>query len=39
MTAGRLRSLALYWLFVDVVWLFLFASIYVWGEGAVHAAH
>ena len=30
---------AWYWHFVDVVWLFLFASIYVWGEGAVHAVH
>ncbi|MGO4172223.1 cytochrome c oxidase subunit 3 [Bosea sp. TAF32] len=28
---------AWYWHFVDVVWLFLFASIYVWGAGA-HAA-
>ena len=25
---------AWYWHFVDVVWLFLFASIYVWGSGA-----
>jgi cytochrome c oxidase subunit 3 len=30
---------AWYWHFVDVVWLFLFASIYVWGAGAGHAAH
>jgi cytochrome c oxidase subunit 3 len=29
---------AWYWHFVDVVWLFLFACIYVWGAGAV-AAH
>jgi cytochrome c oxidase subunit 3 len=32
---------AWYWHFVDVVWLFLFACIYVWGsaaEGAAHAA-
>jgi cytochrome c oxidase subunit 3 len=32
---------AWYWHFVDVVWLFLFSCIYVWGaaaEGAVHAA-
>lgn len=29
---------AWYWHFVDVVWLFLFASIYVWGAGAP-AAH
>ncbi|RYY05677.1 MAG: hypothetical protein EON55_25455, partial [Alphaproteobacteria bacterium] len=27
------------WHFVDVVWLFLFASIYVWGAGVGHAAH
>jgi cytochrome c oxidase subunit III len=31
---------AWYWHFVDVVWIFLFACIYVWGSGgAVHAAH
>ncbi|MEJ2123749.1 MAG: cytochrome c oxidase subunit 3 [Alphaproteobacteria bacterium] len=29
---------AWYWHFVDIVWLFLFISIYVWGAGAV-AAH
>ena len=29
---------AWYWHFVDVVWLFLFASIYVWGSGGSHAA-
>jgi cytochrome c oxidase subunit 3 len=29
---------AWYWHFVDVVWLFLFACIYVWGAGAGHAA-
>jgi cytochrome c oxidase subunit 3 len=29
---------AWYWHFVDVVWLFLFACIYVWGAGAAHAA-
>jgi cytochrome c oxidase subunit 3 len=28
---------AWYWHFVDVVWLFLFACIYVWGHGAAHA--
>ena len=28
---------AWYWHFVDVVWLFLFACIYVWGAGASHA--
>jgi cytochrome c oxidase subunit III len=27
---------AWYWHFVDVVWLFLFAAIYVWGAGAAH---
>ena len=27
---------AWYWHFVDVVWLFLFACIYVWGSGAPH---
>jgi cytochrome c oxidase subunit 3 len=31
---------AWYWHFVDVVWLFLFACIYVWGAGAhVAASH
>ncbi len=29
---------AWYWHFVDVVWLFLFAAIYVWGAGNI-AAH
>ena len=29
---------AWYWHFVDVVWLFLFACIYVWGSGAEQAA-
>jgi len=29
---------AWYWHFVDVVWLFLFVCIYVWGAGAGHAA-
>ncbi|ACA16803.1 cytochrome c oxidase subunit III [Methylobacterium sp. 4-46] len=29
---------AWYWHFVDVVWLFLFAAIYVWGSGFGHAA-
>ena len=29
---------AWYWHFVDVVWLFLFACIYVWGAGPVGAA-
>ena len=30
---------AWYWHFVDVVWLFLFAAVYVWGAGAHGAAH
>ena len=30
---------AWYWHFVDVVWLFLFASIYVWGSWGVPLAH
>jgi cytochrome c oxidase subunit 3 len=30
---------AWYWHFVDVVWLFLFVCIYVWGGGGEHAAH
>jgi len=29
---------AWYWHFVDVVWLFLFVCIYVWGGGGEHAA-
>jgi cytochrome c oxidase subunit 3 len=29
---------AWYWHFVDVVWIFLFACIYVWGAGAQVAA-
>jgi cytochrome c oxidase subunit 3 len=33
------EAAAWYWHFVDVVWLFLFASIYVWGEGTLAAAH
>ena len=33
------EAAAWYWHFVDVVWLFLFASIYVWGEGAHLAVH
>ncbi len=32
------EAAAWYWHFVDVVWLFLFACIYVWGSGAEHAA-
>jgi len=31
------EAAAWYWHFVDVVWLFLFACIYVWGEGSVTA--
>ncbi|MNL15767.1 Cytochrome c oxidase subunit 3 [compost metagenome] len=30
---------AWYWHFVDVVWLFLFASIYVWGSWGVALNH
>jgi cytochrome c oxidase subunit 3 len=30
---------AWYWHFVDVVWLFLFATIYVWGSWGVQLAH
>lgn len=30
---------AWYWHFVDVVWLFLFAAIYVWGSGPTSGAH
>ena len=34
------EAAAWYWHFVDVVWLFLFASIYVWGEGVpIPGAH
>jgi cytochrome c oxidase subunit 3 len=32
------EAAAWYWHFVDVVWLFLFASIYVWGGGGAAAA-
>src|SRR5262249_8109786 len=31
------EAAAWYWHFVDVVWLFLFACIYVWGEGPITA--
>ena len=31
------EAAAWYWHFVDVVWLFLFVCIYVWGSGAGHA--
>ena len=31
------EAAAWYWHFVDVVWLFLFSAIYVWGAGAPHA--
>ncbi|MFZ0126055.1 MAG: cytochrome c oxidase subunit 3, partial [Xanthobacteraceae bacterium] len=35
-----LEFAAWYWHFVDVVWLFLFACIYVWGAGAhIPGAH
>lgn len=33
------EAAAWYWHFVDVVWLFLFAVIYVWGAGAHAGAH
>jgi len=33
------EAAAWYWHFVDVVWLFLFACIYVWGAGAHAAGH
>ena len=33
------EAAAWYWHFVDVVWLFLFACIYVWGAGAPGAGH
>ena len=33
------EAAAWYWHFVDVVWLFLFASIYVWGAGAAAGGH
>jgi cytochrome c oxidase subunit 3 len=32
------EAAAWYWHFVDVVWLFLFAAIYVWGAGATAGA-
>jgi cytochrome c oxidase subunit 3 len=33
------EAAAWYWHFVDVVWIFLFASIYIWGAGADYPAH
>lgn len=33
------EAAAWYWHFVDVVWLFLFACIYVWGAGKIVAGH
>jgi cytochrome c oxidase subunit 3 len=33
------EAAAWYWHFVDVVWLFLFTCIYVWGAGADYPAH
>ena len=33
------EAAAWYWHFVDVVWLFLFFSIYIWGGGSGAAAH
>ena len=32
------EAAAWYWHFVDVVWLFLFSCLYVWGQGPVTAA-
>ncbi|MGH6873337.1 MAG: cytochrome c oxidase subunit 3 [Rhizomicrobium sp.] len=32
------EAAAWYWHFVDVVWLFLFSCIYVWGQGSITAA-
>ncbi|MCL4168835.1 UNVERIFIED_CONTAM: hypothetical protein GTU68_022479 [Idotea baltica] len=33
------EAAAWYWHFVDVVWLFLFVAIYVWGAGDMAGAH
>ena len=33
------EAAAWYWHFVDVVWLFLFASIYVWGSWGIQLSH
>jgi cytochrome c oxidase subunit 3 len=33
------EAAAWYWHFVDVVWLFLFTCIYVWGAGSSYPAH
>ena len=33
------EAAAWYWHFVDVVWLFLFTSIYVWGAGSNYPTH
>ena len=33
------EAAAWYWHFVDVVWLFLFTSIYVWGAGSSYPTH
>jgi heme/copper-type cytochrome/quinol oxidase subunit 3 len=30
MTAGRVRALALYWTFVEIVWLIIFGLMYLW---------
>jgi cytochrome c oxidase subunit 3 len=30
------EAAAWYWHFVDVVWLFLFVSIYIWGAGSAY---
>ena len=36
---GPIEVGGLYWHFVDVIWIFLFACIYVWGSGGEGAAH
>ncbi|MEG6508745.1 cytochrome c oxidase subunit 3 [Methyloligella sp. 2.7D] len=33
------EAAAWYWHFVDVVWLFLFTTIYIWGAGSNYPAH
>ncbi len=33
------EAAAWYWHFVDVVWLFLFIAIYIWGAGGAEYAH
>ena len=33
------EAAAWYWHFVDVVWLFLFIAVYIWGAGGAEYAH